>query len=37
MTEEDVQREIKTSAVLEAFERAKLVGLPEVIKDNYRA
>lgn len=35
MTEEDVQREIKTPAVLEAFERAKLVGLPQAVKSSY--
>ena len=35
MTEEDVKREIKTPAVLEAFERAKLVSLPESVKKNY--
>lgn len=35
MTEEDVQREIQTPAVLEAFERAKLVGLPQAVKSSY--
>lgn len=35
MTEEDVKLEIKTPAVLEAFERAKLVSLPRDVKDHY--
>ena len=35
MTEEDVQRDIKTPAVLEAFKRAKLVNLPKIVKTNY--
>jgi len=35
MTEEDVRREIKTPAVLEAFERAKLISLPKAVKEDY--
>ena len=35
MTEEDVRREIKTPAVLDAFKRAKLVDLPKSVKANY--
>lgn len=35
MTEEDVKREIKTPAVLEAFDRARLVNLPKEVKDDY--
>lgn len=35
MTQEDVDREITTPAVLEAFERAKLDKLPSVVKENY--
>ncbi len=37
MTEEDVKREIKTTAVLKAFERARLISLPDAIKVNYDA
>ncbi len=37
MTEEDVKREIKTTAVLKAFERARLISLPDAIKINYDA
>jgi len=37
MTEEDVEREIKTPAVREAFERAKLVDLPVTVREKYRA
>ena len=37
MSEEDVENEIKTPAVKEAFERAKLISLPDVVKNNYEA
>ena len=35
MSEEDVQKEIKTPAVLEAFERAKLISLPDQVRKDY--
>ena len=35
MTEADVKKEIKTPAVLKAFERAKFVNLPEAVKVRY--
>lgn len=35
MSEKDVRDEIKTPAVLEAFERAKLVSLPRDVKQHY--
>jgi predicted transposase/invertase (TIGR01784 family) len=35
MTEEDVKREIKTPAVLDAFELAKFDNLPKIVTDNY--
>lgn len=35
MTEEDVKRQIRTPAVLEAFERAKLISLPRDVKEHY--
>lgn len=35
MSDEDVKREIKTPAVLEAFELARLVTSPEDVKDGY--
>jgi predicted transposase/invertase (TIGR01784 family) len=36
MSEEDVKNKIKTPAVFEAFERAKLTSLPEKVREGYR-
>ena len=37
MTEEDVKKQIKTPAVLQAFELAKKQNTPANIKDSYKA
>jgi predicted transposase/invertase (TIGR01784 family) len=37
MTEEEVATRIKTPAVLQAFERAKISGLPVTVRSNYEA
>ena len=37
MTEEDVKKQIKTPAVLQAFDLAKIQNMPTNIRDNYKA
>ena len=37
MTEDDVKKQIKTQAVLDAFELAKIQNMPANIRDRYKA